>query len=232
MFAPPPQPQPATAPSTSPPASWAALICGFALLAAGTLLALDYTGIYDLGSPAAVALATAGVIIGLGVAGLGAAGRSSGIAGGLGVLALIGALLFSGNYAYRNLVVANESSWSAEQSSSAAEGYSVIAADGALDLRGVAGDLKDGDVIVPVSVAAGDLTILVPDDVPVSVYSEMAMGEVELEYGGTQATFGGLWVGDQERQLNPNATGNRIVIQIKGVASHVLVTANESSLKQ
>ncbi|MCC9192599.1 PspC domain-containing protein [Arthrobacter sp. zg-Y916] len=231
-YMPAPRPQPAKAPSTSPPASWAALICGFALLAAGTLLALDYTGIYALGAPVAVALASAGVVLGLGVAALGAAGRSSGIAGGLGVLALIGALLFSGNYAYRNLVVANESTWSAEQSSSAAEGYSVIAADGALDLRGIAGDLKDGDVIVPVSVAAGDLTILVPDDVPVSVYGEVAMGEVELEYGGTLATFGGLWVGDQERQLNPNATGNRIVIQIKGVASHVLVTTNESSLNQ
>ncbi|MEB7503670.1 PspC domain-containing protein [Arthrobacter koreensis] len=213
-----------------PPASWVALICGFALLAAGALLALDYAGIYETGSPVTVALAAAGVVLGLGIVGLGAAGRSSGLAGGLGVLTLIAALLFNGSFAYRNLVVANQSSWSASQSGTAAEGYSVAAADGNLDLRGVADDLKDGDITVPVSVAAGDLSILVPDDVPVSVYSEMALGNVELEYGGTHTSAGGLWVGPQERQLNPGARGNRIIIEIKGVASNVLVTTNESSL--
>ncbi|MER2137881.1 MAG: hypothetical protein ABS909_08500, partial [Arthrobacter sp.] len=216
--------------SSNPPASWVALICGFALLTAGVLLALDYAGIYETSSPVTVALAAAGVVLGLGNVGLGAAGRSSGLAGGLGVLTLIAALLFSGSFAYRNLVVANQSSWSASQSKTAAEGYSVAAADGNLDLRGVADDLKDGDVTVPVSVAAGDLSILVPDDVPVSVYSEMALGNVELEYGGTHTSAGGLWVGPKERQLNPGARGNRIIIEIKGVASNVLVTTNESSL--
>ena len=219
-------------PSANPPASWAALICGFALLAAGILLALDYTGIYETQAPAAVALAAAGVVLGLGIVGLGAAGRSSGLAGGLGVVTLIAALMFSGSFAYRNLVVANQSNWSADRSGTAAEGYSVAAANGNLDLRRLAGDLKSGDVRVPVSVAAGDLTILVPDDVPVSVYSEMAMGNVELEYGGTYTTSSGLCVGPQEKKLNPDARGNRIIIEIKGVASSVLVTTNESSLDQ
>lgn len=217
-------------PSTTPPGAWVALICGLALLAAGVLLALDYSGIYQTGSPAAVALAAAGVVLGLGIVGLGAAGRSSGLAGGLGVITLIAALLFTGSFAYRNLVVANQSNWSADRSGTAAEGYSVAAADGNLDLRGVAADLRDGDVTVPVSVAAGDLTILVPDDVPVSVYSEMAMGNVELEHDGTHTSSGGLWVGPQERKLNPDARGNRIIIEIKGIASSVLVTTNESSL--
>ncbi|MER2134122.1 MAG: PspC domain-containing protein [Arthrobacter sp.] len=216
--------------SFHPPASWVALICGFALLAAGVLLALDYTGIYETGSPATVALAAAGVVLGLGIVGLGAAGRSSGLAGGLGVLTLIAALLFNGSVAYRNLVVANQSNWSVSQSGNASEGYSVAAADGNLDLRGLADDLSDGDVTVPVSVAAGDLTILVPDDAPVSVYSEMALGNVELQHGGRYTSSGGLWVGPQERILNPDARGNRIIIEIKGVASNVLVTTDESSL--
>ena len=216
--------------SCHPPASWVALICGFALLAAGVLLALDYSGIYVTGSPVTVALAAAGVVFGLGIVGLGAAGRSSGLAGGLGVLTLIAALLFNGSFAYRNLVVANQSDWSASQSTAASEGYSVAAADGNLDLRGLASELKDGDITVPVSVAAGDLSILVPDDVPVSVYSEMALGNVELEHDGRYSSAGGLWVGPQERQLNPEARGNRIIIEIKGVASNVLVTTDESSL--
>ena len=218
--------------SCHPPASWVALICGFALLAAGALLALDYTGIYESGSPVTLALAAAGVVLGLGIVGLGAAGRSSGLAGGLGVLTLIAALLFNGSVAYRNLVVANQSNWSVSQSGAASEGYSVAAADGNLDLRGLADDLSDGDVRVPVSVAAGDLTILVPDDVPVSVYSEMALGNVELRHGGRYTSSGGLWVGPQERILNPDARGNRIIIEIKGVASNVLVTTDESSLNR
>ncbi|MBF4993925.1 PspC domain-containing protein [Arthrobacter gandavensis] len=226
---PPPGKEPKTV-SYHPPASWIALICGFALLAAGVLLALDYSGIYVTGSPVTVAVAAAGVVLGLGIVGLGAAGRSSGLAGGLGVLTLVAALLFNGSFAYRNLVVANQSNWSASQSGTASEGYSVAAADGNLDLRGLAGELGDGDITVPVSVAAGDLSILVPADVPVSVYSEMALGNVELEHDGRYSSAGGLWVGPQERQLNPGARGNRIIIEIKGVASNVLVTTDESSL--
>ena len=225
----PPAAPKAVKPST--PASWVALISGMALLAAGVLLALDYAGIYAFRSPATVALAAAAVVLGLGIVGLGAAGRSSGIAGGLAILSLVAALLFSGNYAYRNLVIANDVNWSSGQpGSTATEGYSVAAADANLDLRSLATDLPDGDVLVPVSVVAGDLVILVPDDVPVSVTTEMALGNVELEYGGTTRQFGGVWVGPQERQLNTTATGNQILIHIKGVASNVLVTTNESSL--
>jgi len=230
QFPPPSAPKPGK-PSTSAPASWAALICGTALLAAGVLLALDYTGIYDFGSPAAVALAAAGAVLGLGVAALGAAGRSSGIAGGMAVLSLIAALLFSGSYAYRTVAVATDVNWNAGQSGSPTDGYSMAAAGGNLDLRSLSDDVKDGDVTVPVSIAAGNLVILVPDNVRVSVITEMAMGNVELEYGGSTRSAGGVWVGEQERQLNPTATGNQIIIHITGVASNVLVTTNESSLE-
>ena len=226
---PPPAPK-AVKPSTSAPASWAALICGTALLAAGVLLALDYAGIYDFRSPAAVALAGAAVVLGLGIVGLGAAGRSSGIAGGLAVVSLIAAVLFGGNYAYRNVAVANDVNWNAGQSGTAREGYSMAAAGGNLDLRGLADDVKDGDVRVPVSIAAGDLVILVPDNVRVSVEADMAMGNIDLDRSGTITSTGGLWAGRQLPDLNPDATGNRMIIQIKGVASNVLVTTDESSL--
>ena len=225
---PPPAPK-AVKPSTSASASWAALICGLALLAAGVLLALDYTGISDFSSPAAVALAAAGAVLGLGVVVLGAAGRSSGFAGGMAVLSLIAALLFSGSYAYRTVAVATDVNWNAGQSSSS-DGYSMAAAGGNLDLRSLADDVKDGDVTVPVSIAAGNLVILVPGDVRVSVITEMAMGNVELETNGSTRSTGGVWIGEQERQLNDTATGNRIIIHITGVASNVLVTTNESSL--
>ncbi|MBD7995129.1 PspC domain-containing protein [Arthrobacter sp. Sa2CUA1] len=226
-----PPPAPKTAkPSTSAPASWSALISGMALLTAGVLLALDYAGIYDFGSPAAVALAGAAVVLGVGIVGLGAAGRSSGIAGGLAVVSLIAALLFGGNYAYRNVVVANDVDWNAGQAGSAEDGYSMAAAGGNLDLRSLAADVKDRDVVVPVSIAAGNLVILVPDNVRVSVVSEMALGNIELENGGSVRSAGGLWVGPQERELNETASGNQIIIHIKGVASNVLVTTNESSL--
>lgn len=227
----PPPARAAVKQSTSAPASWAALAAGTALLTAGVLLALDYAGLYTgFGSPAAVALAAAGVVLGLGVAVFGAAGRSSGITGGLGVLSLIAALLLGGNFAYRNVAVATDINWNAGQSRSAADGYSMAAAGGNLDLRGLSRDVKDGDVRVPVSVAAADLVILVPTDVRVAVVTEMAMGNVELEQGGSTRSAGGVWVGRQERILNPSASGNRIVIHITGFASNVLVTTNESSL--
>lgn len=216
---------------TTPPASWTALISGVALLAAGTLLAVNYAGIYEFGAPAAVALAAAGVVLGLGVVGLGTAGRSSGLVGGLGVLALIAALLFSSNVAYRNLVVANQVNWSASQSDSAREGYSMAAAGGSLDLRSLADEVKNsGDVYVPVSIAAGDLVIVVPDDVRVSIEADIAMGNIDLDRDGTVTSSGGVWAGRQLPDLNPDASGHRMILQLKGVASNILVTTDESSL--
>lgn len=229
--------QPASDPSSetcssTPPAGWTMLLLGSALLTAGVLLALDYTGSLMLEEPAATALAAAAGVLGLGIVALGCLGRSSGPSGALAVLALVGAAAAGGNLLHSNVVVANQSTWTVDSAGRAADGYTVAAAQGNLDLTGLSDELRDGTVTVPVSVAAGDVAILVPDDVPVSVRSEMVLGNVSLEEGGSQQTSAGIWTGGEEKRLNADEEGSRLVIEVQGIVSNVLVTTNESGINR
>ncbi|CEA08915.1 PspC domain protein [Arthrobacter saudimassiliensis] len=218
--------------SSTPPGGWTMLLLGAALLTAGVLLALDYTGSVTLEAPAATALAAAAGVLGLGIVVLGCLGRSSGPSGALAVLALVGGAAAGGNLLHSNLVVANRSAWTVDSAGRAADGYTVAAAQGNLDLTGLADELRDGTVTVPVSVAAGDVAILVPDDVPVSVRSQMVLGNVSLEEGGSQQTSAGIWTGGEEKRLNADEEGSRLVIEVQGIVSNVLVTTNESGINR
>ena len=216
---------------TGPPGAWTMLLLGLALLAAGAILALDYTGVMAVEAPAAVALAAAAAVLGLGIVVLGCVGRSSGPAGAVAVLALAASLVVGGALVHRNVVFANQSHWNPEAARSAGEGYTVAAAQGNLDLTGLADELRGGGLTVPVSVAAGDLTILVPDDVAVSVQAEMVLGNVNLEGPQVSRTSSGIWTGGDELRLNPSGTSDdRLVIEVRGIVSSVLVTTNESEI--
>ena len=222
-----PVPVPAK-PRTTPTGSQIALVLGAVLLGLGTVLALDYASLIDLDSPVAAALAAAAVVNGLGIVVLGAMGRSSGVLGLTAVVALIGAGVAGTNLGtYANVVVANQADWTPDRSHPATEGYTLAAVDGQLDLRYLSNESRSG-VVVPVSVAASDLTILVPDDIPVLIRTDMLAGNVEIDDGVSVTESGSIWRSSDQR-LN-DAGGEPVVVHIKGVASNVLVTVNESDL--
>ena len=222
-----PVPVPAK-PRTTPTGSQIALVLGAVLLGLGTVLALDYASLIDLDSPVAAALAAAAVVNGLGIVVLGAMGRSSGVLGLTAVVALIGAGVAGTNLGtYANVVVANQADWTPDRSHPATEGYTLAAVDGQLDLRYLSNESRSG-VVVPVSVAASDLTVLVPDDIPVLIRTDMLAGNVEIDDGVSVTESGSIWRSSDQR-LN-DADGEPVVVHIKGVASNVLVTVNESDL--
>ena len=217
-------------PRTTPGAAEAAVVLGAVLLTIGVILTLDYASVIDLGAPVAVALAAGAAVNGLGIVILGSLGRSSGVLGLTAIAALVGAGVTGTNMGtYATVVVANDADWSPTSSSPATGGYTLAAADGHLDLRYLA-DERDSAVEVPINLAASDLTILVPDDVPVLVRADMLAGNVQIDDGDTLTESGGVWKTANER-INDTA-GEPLVLRIKGVASNVLVTVNESDLNQ
>ena len=206
---------------------YVACLFGAALLAAGAILALDYVNVLALGSPVSVALAAAAAVFGIGVVILGLAGRHSGGIGSAAVAALVAALLTQGSWANANLVVGSNADWAPADSAQAVGGYTSLAANGTVDLRET--DLT-GDTEIPVSVAAGNLNVLVPEDSPVTVRFGMAAGNVEVSNGTDRHDYSGLWQPTSERSINDGADGDRITIDVRGLAGNVLVTTEESDL--
>ena len=215
-------------PRTTPGAAEAAVVLGAVLLTIGVVLTLDYASVLNIGTPVAVALAAGAAANGLGIVILGSLGRSSGVLGLTAVAALVGAGVTGTNMGtFDTVVVANDADWSPTSSSPATGGYTLAAADGHLDLRYLA-DETDPSVEVPINLAASDLTVLVPDDIPVLVRADMFAGNVQIDDGVTRSESGGIWKTADER-MNDTA-GEPLVVRIKGVASNVLVTTDESSL--
>ena len=225
-------PRPAKVPPhrrrTTPAAAETAVVLGAVLLAIGIILTLDYASVLRVDTPVAVALAAGAAVNGLGIVILGALGRSSGVLGLTAIAALAGAGVAGTNMGtYATVVVANQGNWAPSASTPATDGYTLAAADGHLDLRYLS-DAADPSVEVPVNMAASDLTILVPDDVPVLVRANMFAGNVQIDDGDTFTESGGLWKSADERMND--AAGEPLVLRITGVASNVLVTVNESDL--
>lgn len=206
--------------SPAPPGAYVAIILGTAVLAAAALYALDYAQVLRFDQPLAVALAAAAVILGLGIALLGALGRSPGGLGFSAVIAVVGSLLSGGALVHGNILVANDTRWVAAANTDLSEGYTVAAANGTLDLRAA------GDGVIPVSTVAGNMVVVVPDDVPVVVHSRNLFGSTQIRNGDAWQESGGIWQEDSEKSLNPGADGTPIELHIDGIFSRVLVTTD------
>ncbi|MCQ1952552.1 PspC domain-containing protein [Arthrobacter sp. zg-Y238] len=209
------------------PGSFAAALFGAALLAGGTVLALDYVNVLALAAPLSVALAASAAVLGLGIVILGVVGRHSSGIGTAAVVALVASLLTQGSMVNDNLLVASNADWVPRDAAQAGGGYTVVAANGTVDLRETE---TSGNFEVPASVAAGNLAILVPDDAPVTIRFGMAAGNVEVNDGSDRREYSGLWQPSDERTLNDGADGDRITIDVRGLAGNVLVTTEESDL--
>lgn len=205
-----------------------AIFLGGALLLAALVLVLDYVGVLSLGgSVLAVALATGVVVLGLGIVLLGVHGRSSGALGFLAAVGIAATFIASASPLTGNWVLADQGRWSMTAASPASEGYTVVAGQGRVDLTGL-GNLTE-DVTISVNAAAGNVGILVPDDVPVDVRSRMALSSTEVVKSAGTTSVGGIWQ-PGTLQLNEDADGPGIILDVRGVASHITVSTTEDAL--
>jgi phage shock protein PspC (stress-responsive transcriptional regulator) len=213
-----PPPAPKVRPA-GPGAPAVAIAAGSALIVGAGLKALDVTNVIDLGdSTNAIAWASAAAVLGLGIVVLGFRGRTSGILSFFAIAALVTGGIFNvvGNNGER--VRFQEVNWAPTSIQQASEGLTITAGRGTVDLTALDLDAPlESEVLVPLDFTASNVTVVIPDSVPVDIRADMTLGN--LAEGGNQR--GGTTT--RESSYNTDKPGSRLVIEIDGTVSNVTI---------
>ena len=209
---------PAKPRSFGPGAPAVAVTAGLALLVGGGLKALDVANVIDLGTSSnAVVWASAAVVLGLGIVIAGLRGRTSGILGFFAVVALIVGGIYN--------VLPNgdrfrpqNADWAPVSVEQARGGFDITAGTGTVDLTRLAiNPPLRADVVVPIDATASNLTVVIPDTVPVQIRADMTMGNLNE---GSQ-NHGGMT--NQQSNYNTDKPGETLVVEIDGTFSNVTI---------
>ncbi|TAP45337.1 PspC domain-containing protein [Arthrobacter sp. S39] len=201
-----------------PGAPAVAITAGTALLVGGGLKALDAGNVINLGDSAnAIVWASAAVVLGLGILVAGLRGRTSGVLGFFAVVALIIGGIFNvvGN---GDRVRFTQVDWTPASIEQARDGFDVTAGRGTVDLTHlkVAAPLPS-DVVVPLKITASNVTVAIPDNVPVDIKADMTMGNI---HEGANHRSG---ISTRESSYNTDLPGARLVVEIDGTFSNVTI---------
>ena len=216
------QPQgPARPPKVRPAGPGApavAITAGTALLVGGGLKALDAGNVINLGDAAnAIVWASAAAVLGLGILIAGLRGRTSGILGFFAVVSLIIGGIFNvvGN---GDRVRFTQVDWAPASIEQARDGFDVTAGRGTVDLTNlnVAAPLPSG-VVVPLKITASNVTVAIPNNVPVDIKADMTMGNI---HEGANNRGG---IATRESSYNTDLPGARLVVEIDGTFSNVTI---------
>lgn len=172
------------------------VVVALSLLSLAVLLLAERSG--DFTGPVGLTALGVGIVLcGLGIIVSGLRGRTS---GGLGGLAVVGILVAVPVGAVQNAswVWSDDSQhdFSADgvilvtDRSEAASGYSIGFGDVTVDLSGV--PMTSETLLVPVSLAAGDLTIVVPSDASISADVDAGAGTVRWDVDGETTSVDGV----------------------------------------
>lgn len=201
-----------------PGAPAVAVTTGLALLVGGGIKALDVANVIDLGTSSnAVVWASAAAVLGLGILIAGLRGRTSGILGFFAAVALIVGGIFN--------VLPNgdrfrpqNADWSPASIEQARGGFDITAGTGTVDLTGVAlNPPLSTDLVVPIDATASNLTVIIPDTVPVEVRADMTMGNLNE---GSQS-HGGMTT--RQSNYNTGKPGATLIVTVNGTFSNVTI---------
>jgi phage shock protein PspC (stress-responsive transcriptional regulator) len=214
-----PVPTPAPKPRPSGPGAPAvAITAGLALLAGGTLKALDAGNLIDLGDSAnAVVWAAGAAVLGLGILLAGMRGRTSGVLGFFAVVALIVGGIFSAvpngdRFRFQN------ADWNPVTIEQARQGFQITGGRGTVDLTGLNLNPPLGtDVVIPLDATASNVTVVIPRTVPVDVRADMTLGNLNE---GADSRSG---ITSRQSSYNSDKPGARLILQIDGTVSNVTI---------
>ncbi|MCR6492195.1 PspC domain-containing protein [Cellulomonas sp. P24] len=192
----PPRPRRPVARGAGPAATGTVLALG--LLSLAWLMLSERAGVFD----GPVLLTATGITIVLAGVGIVVAGLLGRRGGGLGAIAVLGILLSiplglsttSRVPWYSTWVAFGQESYQPTDVSAASGGYSVFAGDLRIDLTSLPVSAAD-PVTVPVSVGAGNVTIVVPRDVPVTATTHTLAGQVDWLVDGSRSSSTSAGVG-------------------------------------
>ncbi len=211
-------PRPSKPRPAGPGAPAVAIAAGAALLVGGGLKALDAGNVINLGDSAnAIVWAGAAAVLGLGILIAGMRGRTAGILSLFAVIALIAGGVYNvvGN---GDRVRFQQVNWSPASIAEARDGFDVTAGRGTVDLTNLAVNAPlPSDVVIPLDITASNVTVVIPDNVPVDIKADMTMGnlnEANGQRGGTTT---------RESSYNTDEPGSRLVVQIDGTFSNVTI---------
>jgi phage shock protein PspC (stress-responsive transcriptional regulator) len=213
-------PKPPRQKAKGPGAAIVAVSAGTALLAGGTLKALDVANAINLGSAAdSVVWAVGAAVLGLGILVAGLRGRTSGVLGFLAIVALVVGGIFNVIPRNGDRFAFHDVNWAPVSIEQARMGLKVTGANGTVDLS----DLHltpplTQEVTVPLDATASNITVIIPDDVPVEVRADMTFGNLN-ERG---ADRGGRFQDDRST-YNTDKPGANLVVEIDGTFSNVTV---------
>ncbi|MDM7831942.1 PspC domain-containing protein [Cellulomonas edaphi] len=209
------------------------IVVALGLLTLAVLLAADRTGSFD-GPVVLTALGIGVVLCGLGIIVSGFRGRSSGVLGFLAIVGIVVALPIG---------AASPSEWSWNENgmhrfagdvtvhvtdrTEAAEGYALGFGQAHVDVSDVpmSGELLE----VPLSVGAGDLTVVVPSDAAVSADVRLRAGQVTWDVGGPTERADGL--STETRTFTDDAAANgsaQLNLRISVGAGNVTIIREDS----
>lgn len=212
---------PPYAPKARPPGPGApavAITVGSALLVGGGLKALGAGNMISLGEPAnAIVWASGAAVLGLGIIIAGMRGRTSGILGFFAAVALLVGGIFN-VVGDGKRVRFTQVDWTPASISQATDGYNVTAGRGTVDLTKLRlGTPLTADVVVPLDITASNVTVVIPNDVPVYVMADMTMGNMNE---GANYRRG---ISTRESSYNTDLPGARLVVAIDGTFSNVTI---------
>ncbi|MGR0158964.1 PspC domain-containing protein [Paenarthrobacter nitroguajacolicus] len=214
------QPKPAAPKRKGPGAAIVSVSAGAALLAGGTLKALDAGNVIDLGSSAnAVVWATGAAVLGLGILVAGLRGRTSGFLGFLAVAALVIGGIFNVVPRDGDRFTFHDVNWAPTSVEQARQGIDVTGAQGVVDLSEITlTPPLVSEVLVPVDATASNVTVIIPDDVPVEVRADMTFGNLN-----ERGTDRGGRLQDERTLYNTEKPGANLVVEIDGTFSNVTI---------
>ncbi|WP_028044992.1 PspC domain-containing protein [Cellulomonas sp. URHE0023] len=226
--------QPPRPPRTRTPGAGAGalgVVVALSLLALATLMVAERSGEFD-GPVALTSLGIAIVLAGLGIIVSGLRGRTSGALGALAVLGLLASVPLG-------VATSASSFWSRDgerqfnaadvavsSRSDAADGYSMGFGDVTIDLTSV--PMTDDTLVVPIALAAGNLTVVVPDGADVDADVNIGAGEITWDVDGDHRSQDGVAI-DDGNDFSTGSSDPELELQIRVGAGQVQIIDSRTS---
>ncbi|WP_029289672.1 PspC domain-containing protein [Cellulomonas sp. HZM] len=231
---PPAPPRPVRPRVLGPGAATTGTVVALVLLSSAALLAAHRTDHFD-GPVLLTVLGITVVLAGLGIVVAGLRGRRSGSLGFLAIMAILvaGPAGVAAHDAWRwdgpaESRFAGDVTTTFTDRQSAADGFALGFGDARVDLAGV--PMTDATLTVPLTIGAGDLTVVVPADAAVTASVELGAGRMEwdVDPGAAQGTDG---VRLRDRTFTDVASTTRspqLTLDIKAGAGNITVVREDS----
>jgi len=223
--------EPAKPRRSGPGATSVGIVVALALLSLAGLLLAERSGAFD-GPVLLTALGVTAVLAGLGVVVAGLRGRRSGALGFLAIAALVASLPV-GATSHRGWSWDGAGFHDANEpvhltSRTAAEGgLRFGAGEAVLDLTDV--PLDDDTLVVPVSVGAGRVEVVVPADAAVEATVRVGLGNVTWDVDGHRATSGGIGLDGRTFQDDASRDGAaQLSLDVSVGAGEVTITREDA----